>query len=107
MIVDSQFDTVYHEHLSFFNSKSMKVCANLNGFSLIDVRRVPVHGGSYVFVLKKGQYNESYADEEINKEFENGVYNKETYREYADNCNGVVVDFRRQVEEFRNKGYGY
>ena len=70
MIVDSQFDTVYHEHLSFFNSKSMKVCANLNGFSLIDVRRVPVHGGSYVFVLKKGQYNESYADEEINKEFE-------------------------------------
>jgi hypothetical protein len=105
MIVDSQFDTVYHEHLSFFNSKSMKVCANLNGFSLIDVKRVPVHGGSYIFVLKKGKHSESYTEEEIFKELQNGVYNAKTYQEYASNCNRVVMDFRKQIEEFRSKGY--
>ena len=68
MIIDNQFDTVYHEHLSFFNSKSMKICANLNGFSLVDIRKVPIHGGSYVFVLKNGTHDEDRADQEINKE---------------------------------------
>ena len=105
MIIDSQFDTIYHEHLSFFNSKSMKECANLNGFSLIDVKRVSVHGGSYVFVLKKGEYSELLANKEIDREFKNGVYNPKTYLEYARNCQRVVTDFRKQVEEFRSEGY--
>ena len=37
MIKNNEFDTIYHEHVSFFNTKSMKYCCNKNGFSLIDV----------------------------------------------------------------------
>jgi hypothetical protein len=105
MIVDGQFDTVYHEHLSFFSSKSMKTCANLCGFSLIDVRRVDVHGGSYVFVLKEGDHDESKSILEIEKETENGVYDELTYEKYAKNCIKVVEDFKNQVKSMRDSGY--
>ena len=104
MIIDGQFDTIYHEHLSFFSSKSMKTCANLCGFSLIDVQRVEVHGGSYVFVLKKGPHDESKSTKEVEKEAQNGVYNELTYEKYANGCLKVVNDFKKQVETMKNSG---
>ena len=105
MILDNQFDTVYHEHLSFFNTKSMKICANMNGFSLIDVKRVSVHGGSYVFVMRKGEHDQILSEQEILKESENGVYNIELYHKYSSNCKRVVSDFVSKVRDFSSKGY--
>jgi 2-polyprenyl-3-methyl-5-hydroxy-6-metoxy-1,4-benzoquinol methylase len=105
MILDSQFDTIYHEHLSFFSSLSMKMCANINGFSLVDVRKTEVHGGSYVFVLQLGDRDESLADKQIQNENNRGLYNSETYKQYANNCLSVVNDFRNVVEKFKSDGY--
>ncbi len=105
MILDSQFDTIYHEHLSFFSSLSMKMCANINGFSLVDVRKTEVHGGSYVFVLQLGDRDESLADKQIQNENNRRLYNSETYKQYANNCLSVVNDFRNVVEKFKSDGY--
>ena len=105
MILDNQFDTVYHEHLSFFSSSSMKKCANINGFSLVDVQKTDVHGGSYVFVLRYGAHNESLAQHQIDDERDRGLYNLGTYEEYAKNCLNVVSDFQNAVESFREDGY--
>jgi len=105
MIVNNEFDTIYHEHLSFFNTKSMKTCANLNGFSLIDVVRANIHGGSYVFVLRKGEHNEGIAEREIQKEADLGLYDLETYVKYAEKCKQVVKDFNAELEKFKNDKY--
>ena len=67
MIINNEFDTIYHEHLSFFNTKSMKTCANLHGFSLVKIFKPDIHGGSYLFVLRKGEHDEHFANEEIKK----------------------------------------
>jgi len=105
MIINNEFDTIYHEHLSFFNSKSMKKCANLNGFSLIDVLKADVHGGSYIFVLKKGVHDEAIAESEIEQEHELGLYKLETYTEYAKKCKQVTIDFNKQINTFKKKKY--
>ena len=105
MILDSQFDTIYHEHLSFFSSLSMKMCANINGFSLVDVRKTEVHGGSYVFVLQLGDRDQSLADKQIQSENDRGLYSLETYKQYTNNCLKVVGDFRMTVEKFKSDGY--
>jgi SAM-dependent methyltransferase len=52
MIKNNEFDTVYHEHINFFNTKSMHLLAERAGFSLLDVYKTKVHGSTYVFVLK-------------------------------------------------------
>lgn len=105
MIINNEFDTIYHEHLSFFNTKSMKKCANLNGFSLIEVIKTPIHGGSYVFVLKKGEHDETRSIAEIEKEAVAGLYSLETYTEYALRCKRVTADFATEVNKFKEKGY--
>ena len=52
MIVNGEFDTIYHEHHSFFTINSMKHLAERAGFKLHDVVTRPVHGNSYLFALK-------------------------------------------------------
>jgi len=83
----------------------MKTCANLNGFSLVDVTKANIHGGSYVFVLRKGEHNEAIAEREIQKETELGLYELETYVKYAEKCKQVVRDFNAELKKFKNDGY--
>ena len=105
MIINNEFDTIYHEHLSFFNTKSMKICANLNGFSLVNVLKADIHGGSYVFMLKKGDHDEFKAYKQMSKEDNAGLYNLDTYVEYAKKCKKVTEDFKQELKNFKEKDY--
>tara|TARA_R110002074_G_scaffold78431_2_gene177489 strand:- start:791 stop:1990 length:1200 start_codon:yes stop_codon:yes gene_type:complete len=105
MIINNEFDTIYHEHLSFFNTKSMKTCANLNGFSLVNVLKADIHGGSYVFVLRKGTHDEFKAYQKMAEEEKAGLYNLETYVEYAKKCKKVTSDFNEELAKLKEQDY--
>jgi SAM-dependent methyltransferase len=53
-IENNEFDQIYHEHMFYFSIRSMQALLALNGLYLADVLMSPVHGGSIVFVAKKG-----------------------------------------------------
>jgi SAM-dependent methyltransferase len=42
----NQFDTIYHEHFSYFSLIAIERLAAQNGLKLIDVEELPTHGGS-------------------------------------------------------------
>ena len=46
MIEGLEFDTIYHEHLSYFSVSAVAPLFARHGLSLVDVERVPIHGGS-------------------------------------------------------------
>ena len=52
MCKNNEFDTIYHEHINFFNTKSMKALAEKCGLKLHNVVKKPIHGTSYIFVIK-------------------------------------------------------
>lgn len=41
-----QWDTLYHEHLTFYSLSSLQVLLNRYSFHIVDAERIPVHGGS-------------------------------------------------------------
>ncbi len=48
LLSDLEFDTIYHEHLSYFALKPIvRLCAT-HGLHLVDVDRVRLHGGSMI-----------------------------------------------------------
>jgi hypothetical protein len=51
MVEYGQFDTIYHEHISFFNLNSIATLAKRAGLYLHDTFKTDIHGTSYVFVL--------------------------------------------------------
>ncbi len=57
------YDTIYHEHLSYFSVASVVDLAGRFGMQVVDVLREPVHGGSIrVFMSAQGTPAKSVAD---------------------------------------------
>jgi SAM-dependent methyltransferase len=46
LIAENQFDTIYHEHFSYFSLIAIERLAGRHGLKLIDVEELTTHGGS-------------------------------------------------------------
>lgn len=56
IIENLAFDQVYHEHLLYYNLKTIEVLLNRHGLSMFDAYLSPIHGGSIIgFVTHKGR----------------------------------------------------
>jgi len=56
LLEKTAYDTIYHEHLSYFSVAAVADLASRHGLRLVDVRRVGVHGGSIrVFIARGGE----------------------------------------------------
>jgi 2-polyprenyl-3-methyl-5-hydroxy-6-metoxy-1,4-benzoquinol methylase len=104
MIVNGEFDTIYHEHLSFYNIKSARALCNRAGLHLIDVLKHPIHGGSYIFVISKVKEAKLKIEKKIVEEENFGLYDPETYVEYAEKCYATAELFAKTIREYRERG---
>ncbi|OZM71887.1 SAM-dependent methyltransferase [Amycolatopsis antarctica] len=48
LLDDNQFDTIFHEHLSYYSLSTLTTLFARKGLRVIDVERAPVHGGSII-----------------------------------------------------------
>ena len=46
LIDENQFDTIYHEHFSYFSAHTTRWLLASHGLELFDVEEIPTHGGS-------------------------------------------------------------
>jgi 2-polyprenyl-3-methyl-5-hydroxy-6-metoxy-1,4-benzoquinol methylase len=105
MVRNNEFDTIYHEHLSFFNASSMSALARRAGLYLIDIRKTPIHGNSYMFVFKKKAEDTSKVDAVLAEEQQAGLQDLNTYTVYAERCQQVVEDLKAVLDDYRGQGY--
>lgn len=103
MVLNGEFDTIYHEHISYYNAESMKCLAERAGLYLIDVVKTPIHGTSYIFVLSKKPYNRERVENIL--AMESKLHRGSTYREWADNVNKLLIDLKEQIEIYRHWGH--
>jgi len=55
LIEQSQFDTIYHEHFSYFSLITAERIFERHGLKVVDVHELPTHGGSLrLFVARDG-----------------------------------------------------
>jgi len=105
MIEHNQFDTIYHEHISFFNINSFNELVKRTKFYLIDVIKTPVHGTSYIFVLSKLDKRPELVKNLIALEKSYGLLNNKIYQQYESNVNKIVSEFKKAVTFYRTNGY--
>jgi 2-polyprenyl-3-methyl-5-hydroxy-6-metoxy-1,4-benzoquinol methylase len=105
MILNNEFDTIYHEHISFYNILSMSLLCIRAGLELIDVVKTPIHGTSYIFIISADKKQYARVNNLIGMENFAGLYNRTTYVDYAENCINMVDKFKEKVEYWRSQGY--
>lgn len=117
ILQNAEFDTIYHEHISFFTVKSMERLTSSCGLYLEDVRKVPIHGTSYIFIIRKMLQNcsdlHSNPSEKVLKMMkeEDFIYSDTcpiTFREHANEKSRILISMiKRFVKDgFKVVGYG-
>jgi 2-polyprenyl-3-methyl-5-hydroxy-6-metoxy-1,4-benzoquinol methylase len=104
MVVGNQFDTVYHEHINFFNVKSMKALLKRSNLALTDVKIEPVHGDSYLWKINKHPVQQLILEREI-LENQNGLYSSERYDKFQSSVNFIANKFLDKIENYKLHGY--
>jgi SAM-dependent methyltransferase len=107
LIKERQFDTIYHEHFSYFSFLVVDGIFAQHGLRIYDVETLPTHGGSLrLFVCHADApfASTSEVDELIAKERAAGLDRIDTYASFA----GAVIDIKCQLLDFlidaRKKG---
>ncbi len=108
LIEKNEFDTIYHEHLSYFLVKPLIKLFESEEMKVFDVKEIPIHGGSIrVFVKHKEnkeiQIQEKNIDFFLEKEKEKKLYDLETYFDFADKCMDVKIAFLKMLSELKKQ----
>lgn len=105
MVEYGQFDTIYHEHISFFNLNSMATLAKRAGLYLHDSFKTDIHGTSYVFVLS--------ADKTLDRTSEllttEKLHTTKVVNNFASLSLKVVDDLKNELAKYKDSiiiGYG-
>ena len=105
MVSNDEFDTIYHEHVNFFNANSMKQLAERVGIHLIDVQKAPIHGNSYIFVLSLRDLRPYHVQNIIDLEAAHGLLSVETYRKWNTTVIDNIKSLCATLDSFRAQGY--
>ena len=108
MFEHNEFDTIYHEHISFFSTASMQALVKRNGLHLNHVYKTTIHGTSYVFEIGSQHRPTGTVDEFLVQE--QPRYCQEFYHDYAEKamqCLTVLKQYLSQMQAQGHRVIGY
>ena len=110
MILNGEFDTTYHEHISFFCTQSMKTLVERNGLTLHRVLECDIHGDSYLFeiVLASASFpaeSQNNVKQHLEEETTKGLYSMLTYEKFGLNARRCMNHLILQIEIHRKNGF--
>ena len=108
LIENNQFDTIYHEHFSYFSFLTVKKIFEHHKLKIFDVDRIPTHGGSLRIYANHLNDNSkkissrvrSLIDLEISKK----MISLDFYSNFQDKANKLKYDLLRCLIDIKLKG---
>jgi methylation protein EvaC len=102
----TSFDQVYDEHFFFFTARSVHAMAARYGLELVDVERLPVHGGEVRYTLAPAgsRRPSSSVVELLAEERAAGIASTATLHRFADSVQGIRNDLVALLARLRQEG---
>lgn len=108
LIQKNQFDTIYHEHFSYFSLFTAKKIFSFHGLTIFDVDEIPTHGGSLRIYVKHSENDDISINERVNmllkKEKQYGLENISTYTNFTKNVKEVKKKLQEFFDSAKNSG---
>lgn len=108
MVDRLEFDTIYHEHVYYYSLTSLSALLVENGLRVVDVERLPVHGGSLrVFSRKAATAGETRPEVAalLDEEEAGGLVRPEYYRSFASRVESLGAILREMLVRLRKDGH--
>ena len=83
LIEGLEYDTIYHEHLSYFSVRALADAFARAGLAIFDIEELPVHGGSLRVLARAGSEHAEIVERFRQSERERGLEDIATYQRFA------------------------
>jgi SAM-dependent methyltransferase len=114
LIQQNQFDTIYHEHFSYFSLLALEQIFAHHGLTLFDVEQLPTHGGSLRIYAQHREYGGRSVTDAVAQlqatERSAGLDNISTYGKFAAQIQATkrqLLSFLIAVQERGQQVVGY
>ncbi|TKS58174.1 MAG: hypothetical protein EWM72_03170 [Nitrospira sp.] len=102
-----EFDTIYHEHLCYFSLTALSRLFRRHGLVVVDVERMPIHGGALrLFLGRQGDYHSPSqgVSRLLAEEVVWGVDQAASYRHLGEQVSRLRQDLLARLSELKAQG---
>ena len=107
LIQNNQFDTIYHEHFSYFSLLTAKKIFEYHGLKIFDVEELPTHGGSlrlFITHFENNMIPETFnVNSILEKEKKFGLTEIKTYKKFSNNINQIKTNLVNFIEKAKKE----
>jgi SAM-dependent methyltransferase len=100
LMIFNQFDTIYHEHFSYFSLHTIEKIFKKHGLTIFDVDELPTHGGSLRIYAKHTENKTHAVSKNVSKlrtaEIKEGLDSLDTYKTFEEK----VKSTKRNILKF-------
>jgi len=107
LLAQNQFDTIYHEHFSYFSLGTAAQVFEAHGLSVFDVDELPTHGGSlrvYACHHGRGRRASPKVAALLEAEEKAGLRALDTYARFSDRVRGVKYNLLEFLIACKRRG---
>jgi hypothetical protein len=106
LLLEAQFDTIYHEHFSYLTAHSVLHVAGDHGLDLVRVETLPTHGGSNRYFIRKRHAADadSTVPALLEEERNTGLFDRGVWDGFAAESQRIIADVRRWLEQRQHVG---
>lgn len=106
LLAQGAFDTIYHEHVSYWALGPMIALFERCGFEVVDVQRLPIHHGQLrVFVQRKGEATvQSTVARQMDEEKQRGLSQFRTFEDFAKQVQHIKQELTATLTRLRAQG---
>ena len=101
-----QYDTIYHEHLRYYDLHSLSRLLNSHGLEIFHTKKIPTHGGSIrVYAARKGQKNISQdVQENLDIETKKGLASGIGLKDFSHRVRSTKWELNKLLSELKSSG---
>jgi SAM-dependent methyltransferase len=108
LLDENQFDTIYHEHFSYFSLRTCQDIFGRHGLEIFDVEKLSTHGGSLrLFLHHAGDETHEVTDrvaQLLAEETEGGLLEPATYQAFGERAATVKRDLLSVLIAMKDRG---
>lgn len=103
-VLENEFDTVYHEHLSVFSVASVAALGKFFGLQVVDIDELPIHGGSMRLYLRREGPAAPVVADWLAREAAAKLFDRATYVAHAERVERIRRELMTLLHDLKRQG---
>ncbi|MHB8590015.1 MAG: class I SAM-dependent methyltransferase [Candidatus Dormibacteraceae bacterium] len=104
MLEALEFDTIYHEHLCYFSLIALQALFSRHGLTIVDVERLPIHGGSLQLFIERDGTPSAAVCELEDEEHAMGLDRLGFYTDFGSRVQKLRAELRDLLDGLKRDG---